>query len=95
MTETTDRKPRRSAKEIAQANADKAVAALAKHDEKEAKLQAKVDKAQKELDVLAEKREQLVAEADYRQMHPLLREETAGPEQPQLEAEQQDDNPFA
>lgn len=76
MTETPTKKPRRSAKEIAQANADKATAALEKHDEKEGKIQAKIDKLQEELTELAGKRQSLVAEADYRQMHPLLRENT-------------------
>lgn len=74
MTETTDRKPRRSAKEIAQAHADKAVAALEKHDEKINKLNDKIEGLQDQLAELRSQRRDLERESDYRQAHPLLAE---------------------
>lgn len=101
MTDQPTKKPRRSAREIAQAHADKAVAALEKHDEKIAKAEEKVNAATAAYNQLLEDRRNLEREADYRQAHPLLAEEPAdaGAEQPQFavvaEQPQQDDNPFA
>lgn len=101
MTDQPTKRPRRSAREIAQAHADKAVAALEKHDEKIAKLNDKIEGLQDQLAELWSQRRNLEREADYRQAHPLLVEEPADAdaEQPQLEVvetEQQDEyNPFA
>ena len=75
MTDQPTKKPRRSAKEIAQAHADKAVAALEKHDEKIAKAEEKANAATAAHTRLVEERRNLEREADYRQAHPLLKSE--------------------
>lgn len=82
MTEETPttRKPKRSAKEIAQSHADVAVKALEKHDAKAAKVEEKHLQLENELGLLKEKRRELVREADYRAAHPLLVEDSDGSE---------------
>lgn len=106
MSETTQKRPRRTAAEIAQAHADKAVEKLKKHDEKIERAKEKVAKAQAELGDLDAERDELVAEADYRQAHPALRnagKDVGRPVEPEFESDdkpepKQDDeefNPFA
>lgn len=110
MSESTpERKPRRTAAEIAQGHADKALAAVEKHDEKVNKLNDKIEGLQDQLAELRRQREELVAEADYRQAHPALRKagdaqqeldfaDESEPEEnrlPEPESADDDDNPFA
>lgn len=105
MSETAQKRPRRTAAEIAQAHADKAVEKLKKHDEKIERAKEKVAKAQAELGDLDAERDELVAEADYRQAHPALRnaqKDVGHPVEPEPELDKpeskQDDeefNPFA
>ena len=103
MSETTQKRPRRTAAEIAQSHADKALAAVEKHDEKISKAQDRLDQLQGQLADLRVQRAELVAEADYRQAHPALRKDVGHPVEPEPESDdkpesKQDDeefNPFA
>lgn len=91
MTESTEstKRPRRTAAEIAQGHADKALAAVEKHDAKIEKVQDKLDQLQGQLAELRIQRAELVAEADYRQAHPALRKA----QQPELDFADDGDDP--